>query len=296
MPLQPRALRHIGARRQRSCLQIVQLDDCGVAGCFCHRPVLHAHQTALHCSAFEGNSGKHQWGAGKHWADTVAQEVVLANFANGSISLDCHLLDQVEEKFAAIHSAQRFHLVAEMLHLAGCTGVHPEGLKAVKLALATVLLPPAKGKLQETKCYYCKTLLFGFFDFFWPAHLPHCMLNTSSSLIFHSSGKLQGHVFIAIGVDNLAAKEVSNLHPTIIRRSSTRAILCPCDGSSHFEWQMAAGVLWRFRCKNSSCLATEVYTGSCINLVHNAGLMWVALGLVQEFEVFISATMQLVPA
>jgi len=99
-------------------------------------------------------------------ADTVAQEVVLANFANGSISLDCHLLDQVEEKFAAIHSAQRFHLVAEMLHLGGCTGVHPEGLKAVKLALATVLLTPAKGKLQETKPAitakpaYCDFLIF----------------------------------------------------------------------------------------------------------------------------------------
>ena len=82
-------------------------------------------------------------------AKTLAQEVVLANFANGTISLDCHLPDQVEEKFAAIHSAQRFHLAAEVVHLAGCFGVHPEGLKAVKPALATLLLPPAMGRFKR---------------------------------------------------------------------------------------------------------------------------------------------------
>ena len=37
--------------------------------------------------------------------------------------------------------------------------------------------------------------------------------------------------------------------------------------------------------QNSFCLATEVQE-TCINLVHNAGLMWVALGLVQQFEAF----------
>ena len=80
---------------------------------------------------------------------------------------DCHLLDKVEEKFAAIHSAQRFHLVAEVLHLAGRTGRHPEGLKAVKLALATLLLPPPNGKLQETKpAIIPKPAYCDFFDFF----------------------------------------------------------------------------------------------------------------------------------